>query len=127
MSKGWVIGTGDFTKALVRENRELIGQGRKIADGLQAAREEVWQEQLDKLLRKLRRPSGDIALTGKSVDWKLAIASVMKARTTVTNRWLAGALQMGNLHEVSRKVAAWTRQPDAPLLKKLGRTPKPKA
>lgn len=127
MSKGWVIGTGDFTKALVRENRELIGQGRKIADGLQAAREEVWQEQLDQLLRKLRRPSGDIALTGKSADWKLAIASVMKARTTVTNRWLAGALRMGNLHEVSRKVAAWTRQPDAPLLKKLGRTPKPKA
>jgi len=37
----------------------------------------------------------------------------------VTNRWLATNLHMGNLHEVSRKVSAWARQPDAKLLKKL--------
>jgi hypothetical protein len=34
---------------------------------------------------------------------------------------------MGNLHEVSRKVAAWLRQPNPALMKKLARTPNPKA
>jgi hypothetical protein len=29
------------------------------------------------------------------------------------------ALPMGNLHEVSRKVAAWLRQPKPALMKKL--------
>jgi hypothetical protein len=38
---------------------------------------------------------------------KLAIAAAMKARITVTNRWLAANVAMGNLHEVSRKVQAW--------------------
>jgi hypothetical protein len=37
----------------------------------------------------------------------------------VTNRWLATTLHMGNLHEVSRKVGVWMRQPDAALAKKL--------
>ena len=71
------------------------------------------------MLRKLRRKPEDLAGTGKSVDWKLAVATALKARTTVTNRWLATTLRMGNLHEVSRKVGAWARQPDPALQKKL--------
>jgi hypothetical protein len=63
------------------------------------------------VLRKLRRKPAELAQAGKSTDWKLAAAAALKARTTVTNRWLATTLHMGNLHEVSRKVAAWSRQP----------------
>jgi len=127
MSKGWVIGTGEFTKAMVRENRELVGQGRKIAAELHAAREAVWQENLVDLLRKLRKKESELKLAGKSEDWKLAVAAVLKTRTTATNRWLATTMHLGNLYEVSRKVSAWSRQPDAALLKKLGQTPTPKA
>ena len=112
MSKGWVIGGGEFAKALVRENRALTGQGRRLAAEVQEAREAVWQEELTVLLRKLRREPGELAQTGKSADWKLAAAAALKVRTTVTNRWLATTLHMGNLHEVSRKVGAWSRQPD---------------
>lgn len=119
MAKGWVIGGGEFAKALVRENRELTGQGRRLAAEVQKAREAVWQEELTALLRKLRRTPGELARTGKSEDWKLAAAAALKARTTVTNRWLATTLHMGNLHEVSRKVGAWTRRPDPALQKKL--------
>ena len=54
MSQGLVIGGGEFAKALVRENRELTGQGRRLAAEVQAAREAVWQEELTALLRKLR-------------------------------------------------------------------------
>ncbi|MEO7799110.1 MAG: transposase [Opitutaceae bacterium] len=125
MSKGWVIGTASFTKALVRENRELVGRGRKIAAELREIREAVWQEHLVALLLGVSRKTEELASAGKSADWKLAVASVMKARTTVTNRWLAGALHLGNLHEVSRKVAAWTRQPDPELLAKLTAIPNP--
>ena len=35
------------------------------------------------------------------------------------NCWLAATMHMDNLHEVSRKVSAWTRQPDPSLLRKL--------
>ena len=125
MSKGWVIGGGEFTKAMVRENRKRVGHGRKIAAGLQFAREAVWQGHLDGLLRTLRRKPAELLSAGKSADWKLAVASVLKTRTTVTNRWLASAMHLGNLYEVSRKVAAWARQPDLGLLKKLSATPSP--
>jgi REP element-mobilizing transposase RayT len=119
MSKGWVLGGGEFTKALVRENRQLTGHGRKLAAEMQEARESVWQEELATLLRKLRRRPEDLTSAGKSVDWKLAIAAALKTRTTVTNRWLATTLHMGNLHEVSRKVGVWSRQPDPALRRKL--------
>jgi hypothetical protein len=127
MAKGWVIGTGEFAKALVRENRSLTGLGRRRAAEMQETREAIWRETLAELLRKLRRKPGDLALAEKSVDWKLALASALKARTTVTNRWLATTLHMGNLHEVSRKVAAWIRKPDPVLQMKLAPTPNPKA
>jgi len=119
MSKGWIIGTRDFAKELVKEQLAMTGQGPRLAHEMQAAREAVWQEALLGLLRKLRRDEAELATTGKSVDWKLALAATLKDRTTVTNRWLATALHMGNLHEVSRKVTAWSRQPDQKLLKKL--------
>ena len=119
MSKGWIIGTREFAKTLVQEQQELTGQGPRLAAELQEAREAVWQETLSVLLRKLKRRASDLAAAGKSADWKLALAASLKARTTVTNRWLATTLQMGNLHEVSRKVSAWSRRPDLALLKQL--------
>ncbi|MBL9215932.1 MAG: hypothetical protein JNG83_10695 [Opitutaceae bacterium] len=55
----------------------------------------------------------------QSADSKLAPAAALKARTTVTNRWLAKTLRMGNPREVNRKVGTWSRQPDPALQKKL--------
>jgi putative transposase len=125
MSRGWAIGTQKFKKDLARENRELTGQGQKLASTQRQVSEALWQDELDTLLRKLRRKTEDLATHGKSEPWKLALAAALKARTTVTNRWLAATLHMGNLHEVSRKVAAWSRSPDPALIKRL--TPNPKA
>ncbi|HUG12846.1 MAG TPA: transposase [Opitutaceae bacterium] len=119
MSKGWVIGSKSFTKEIVKENRELAGHGRRLAAELREAREEGWREELTALLRKLRRKPAEMAGAGKSEDWKLAIASEMKTRTTVTNRWLATQMHMGNMYEVSRKVVAWSRHPDPSLLRHL--------
>jgi len=126
MSTGWIIGSAGFAQSLLKEHRALIGQGQRLSTEMQATREMAWRETLTGLLENLRRTPSDLMATGKSADWKLALATAMKVRTTVTNRWLAEALHMGNLHEVSRKVAAWSRQPDPRLMKKL-RTPIPKA
>ena len=56
----------------------------------------------------------------------MAAAAALKVRTTVTNRWLATTLHLGNLFEVSRKIGAWVRDPELTLEKKLQITPNPK-
>jgi REP element-mobilizing transposase RayT len=113
MSRGWIIGTADFAKTVIKENRELAGQGRRMAAELKEARESLWLEQLHILLRRLRRTPADLATQRKSADWKVALAAALKAQTTVTNRWLGEVLNMGGLHEVSRQISAW-RQRSAP-------------
>ena len=87
--------------------------------------EAVWQEMLENLLAQLGRTADELASAGKSAGWKRAVAAALKQKTTVTNRWLGEArrgearrgeaLYLGNLHEVSRKVAAWTRGPAVAL------------
>lgn len=127
MSKGWIIGTETFAKALLREQRELRGQGPRLASEMQAAREAIWHEELQLVLRQLGRRQADALACGKSVVWKIAAAAVLKARTTVTNRWLSHHLHMGNRYEVGRKVAAWLRLPVADRLRVSGLIPHPTA
>ena len=50
-----------------------------------------------------------LACEGKSAGWKRARAAALKHTTTGTNRGLGETRHLGNRHEVSRKVAAWTR------------------
>jgi REP element-mobilizing transposase RayT len=119
MSKGWIIGTPGFAKTMLKEHQELVGHGRRMATEMQTTREALWQEELTGLLRQFRRTPTDLAQERKSAGWKAALAATMKARTTVTNRWLGAALNMGGLHEVSRRVSAWNRQPDPELQRKL--------
>jgi REP element-mobilizing transposase RayT len=126
MSRGWIIGSKGFARALVQEHKELSGQGPRLAKEVQAAREAVWLDTRERLLRQLCHTAAELEPAGKSVDWKLAVAAGLKARTTATNRWLAQNLCMGNMHEVSRKVAAWIRRPDPALFSLINQTPNPK-
>ena len=126
MTTGWIIGTAGFVKDLVKEHKMLASRGGHAAE-LRAAREAEWQEMLDRLRTKLGRQADEIPASGKSASWKLALAAALKAKTTATNRWLAAALHLGNLYEVSRKVAQWSRKPNPQLAKAVGFTPNPKA
>ena len=127
MSRGWIIGTAGFAKEMAREHGEAAGQRRRLAGELRLAQQAVWQEELESLLRKLGRPAGDLVREGKSAEWKLAVAAALKNRTTATNRWLGTTLHLGALHEVSRKITAWIREPKADLRKKLTLTTNHKA
>jgi REP element-mobilizing transposase RayT len=107
MSQGWIVGSTDFKVAMALEQRRVaaaLAQGDRDA---QQAGEVLQQKLLDQLLKKARRTRSDLHQSAKMADWKVALAAAMKARTTVTNRWLAEQLHMGSLHEVSRRVAAF--------------------
>ena len=52
-------------------------------------------------------------------DGALAEIGIGTGDLPVTNRWLTTTLHLGNLFEVSRKVAAWMRNPEPSLCKKL--------
>jgi REP element-mobilizing transposase RayT len=118
MSKGWIIGTPEFAKSMLKENQALAGQGRRMAAETRTAREALWQEELAALLRKTGRTAGELAADRKSANWKAALAAEMKARTTATNRWLGAALHMGGLHEVSRQVGIWKRRAERSEVKR---------
>jgi REP element-mobilizing transposase RayT len=126
MSRGWSIGSREFATALMEEHRLALGKGRQLAAENRMTIEAVWEIDLQRLLERLGRKEADLAASGKSEDWKIAIAAALKVRTTVTNRWLATTLHLGNLFEVSRKVAAWMRNPEPRLCKKLHITTNPK-
>jgi hypothetical protein len=119
MSRGWIIGSEGFAKAMVQEHQELIGHGRRLAAELRETREVLWQEELAALLSRLGQTTADLRQDRKSAPWKAALAVAMKSRTTATNRWLGEHLHMGGLHEVSRQAGRWAREPDAALQKKL--------
>ena len=110
MSKGWVIGTRDFTEAMMLEHRELTVRGPQLASELQAVREAAWLEALEQGLHRLGRTAAELHLASKSAPWKLQLAAALKARTTVTNRWLGTHMHLGAKDEVSRKLSAWIRQ-----------------
>jgi len=127
MSRGWIIGSPDFAKAMVKEHRELAGQGRRLAAELRETREALWEEELTALLAKLGRTDDELRRERKSAPWKAALAAAMKKRTTATNRWLGERLHMGGLHEVSRLAGAWLRASDPVLARKLRLTTNYKA
>ncbi|MBX3750665.1 MAG: transposase [Opitutaceae bacterium] len=125
MSRGWVYGTEGFVAEMA--NRHLQA---KVAPAGPARREIVqtsWRLELARLLRRVGRTQAEAGAAGKAVPWKLAVAAAMKTRTTATNGWLTAELAMGNRFELSRKVNAWKRAPDAALARKVGlpQTPKP--
>jgi putative transposase len=119
MSKGWVIGTVDFKKDLIEEQKETLQQGKRLAAEMQEAREEIWRQKLQEFLKRLGKNKPALVRERKSAPWKVALAGALKIQTTVTNRWLGDALCMGNMYEVSRLVTAWLRAPDPSLARKL--------
>ena len=119
MSKGWLIGSDAFKKALIEDQQELKDQQIMAHHGLAQGQSLIWQQEADKLLKKLKRTKTDVLNAPKSAAWKVAIAAAMKSRTTVSNRWLGEHLNMGALHEVSRLVSRWRRAPDEKLARQL--------
>jgi len=109
MSKGWVIGSRQFKQELVVEHREAAAALKRGDSELLDLAEAVRQDALAAALRKAGKKREDLVRAGKSEPWKVAIAAELRTTTTVTNRWLGENLNLGALHEVSRKLNAKAR------------------
>ena len=127
MSRGWIIGSRDFAKDLIEERTAMAGQGRRISREHREASEAIWQDAMRQLLAQLGRSEAELGTSGKSANWKIGIAAALKERTRATNRWLGKTLHLNGLYEVSRKMAAWIRDPEPSSIKRLNTTTNHKA
>lgn len=100
MSKGWALGTREFKNELLQLEEHQTAALRTDQPDTREARELAWANAATELKGKLG-PNAT-APTAKSADWKVAVAAVLKARTTAPNLWLAGHLGMGSPSAVSR-------------------------
>jgi putative transposase len=110
MSTGWAIGSAAFKKELIGEHREAAAALRRGDPETSDLAEAVRQDALAAALHKIGKKREDLVRAGKSEPWKMGIATLLKVRTTATNRWLGENLNLGALHEVSRKLSAWAKQ-----------------
>ncbi len=106
MSKGWVIGSRQFKQGLVVEHREAAAALKRGDAELVDLAEAMRQDALAAALRKAGKKREDLVRDGKSVPWKVELAAELRTTTTATNRWLGENLNLGALHEVSRKLNA---------------------
>ena len=124
LSTGWGIGTAGLATETVWAQLDAREQGRRMTNATRVV-PEVWAGDTGKAPEDIESHGGRTEGSGKSAGWKLAPAAALKARSKATNRWLSMAAHFGNLHEVSRKVSASARAPDAALNRKFALTPNP--
>jgi putative transposase len=94
MSKGWALGSVGFKKALIEDHKKAV-ESAQTEDGTAEMKELIWEEAVNRALKRLGRGPSDIAKDRKSADWKVAIAAHLKSTTTASNPWLGRRLQMG--------------------------------
>lgn len=105
MSKGWALGSVAFKKALVADHKQLLADTGRKEMAVREAKEMAWADALGKAMRIMGKSEADAQKEPKSAAWKIAIAGQMKAKSTVTNVWLARELNMGTPEGVSRYVS----------------------
>ncbi len=100
LNKGWCIGTPDFRAALrLRlaaeiteiDNISLLGADQAA---LQKDREAYWEKCLQAAMKELELDLEKLPKI-KSAIGRVRLASVIKSKTAVSNRWLSERLQMG--------------------------------
>lgn len=107
MTKGWVIGTRPFMRALREEHQELAAATKRGDHQLEDLRSDERETALFALLKSLKKGAEEISGDPKGATWKVAIAAQMKRRTTASNPWLSDQLNMGSPFRLSRLVSNW--------------------
>jgi len=102
MSKGWALGTKEFKKAILDDEKSRIAQIELGSKDYAALREDLWEDELDRCLKLLGKKSSDLKLAPKSADWKIAIATRLKRKLLCKNPFVSQALNMGAGASISR-------------------------
>ena len=107
LSRGWMVGSTDFKRALQKdlaeqgaalEKAHLLGTGP-----VTEWREQHWEEKLKEGARILKIDLDRLPVR-KSAPRKVKLAALLKAGTAVSNGWLAERLAMGQPASVSQFV-----------------------
>ena len=109
MSRGWVIGSEDFQEKLSLSFQRMQKASDWGGQSMGEINEREWQRLLDKALRVVSQTAATASRQPKSAPWKIAIATWLKQRTSVSNRWLSERLTMGPPDAVSRYVGECRR------------------
>ena len=110
MSWGWCIGSLEYKKALIKDYRELRPVMHLEARELREFNELEWEMLLEEYLKSLKKTKEEINAERKSAEWKLAIALLIKERTSARNGWIASRLNMGGSNSLSHNVGVFRRE-----------------
>lgn len=118
LSRGWMIDSKEFRAELKKELAGVVNL--RTSFGLLGAdreahcfaREAVWEQRLEEVASAFG-VSFEQLPAAKSALPKLALAMIMKRTTSVSNRWLADRLQMGQPSSVATILRRIASQPEA--------------
>ncbi len=102
LSKGWVLGTGEFKAALIKDHALVAAARAWENQGASEIREQAWEALLRRAFIALGRTEADLVDGPKSAPWKVAIMVFLKERSQVSNPWLARRLGLRGPAYVSR-------------------------
>ncbi len=105
MSKGWVHGTKEFKLALLEDEKDILDGTKPGPEHAREIRELVGAKRLKQCLKILGKDKKHLRSEPKSVDWKVAIAGVLKNSLSCPNAWVGQNLAMGSEYGVSRYVS----------------------
>lgn len=100
LSRGWAIGSLQFISKLRKELQKLVGSNERVTlygadrDAHLQARAALWELRIHEVATALEVRLQALP-SRKSALEKLQIAAIMRRTTSVSNRWLANRLQMG--------------------------------
>jgi len=104
LRRGWCFGSEEFREALVERMKKSDGSVHtNNGSAIKRTHDEQEAERLIAIgLKALEISAADLLKQPKGSDEKIALASVARQRTSVTNAWLAERLSMGAASRVSR-------------------------
>jgi len=114
LRRGWCFGSESFREAILERMETPVReeQGNSRHGIARSHNEQEAQRLIAKGLKELGIDRQDLAKLPKGSAVKIAIASVVKERTVVTNAWIAVQLHMGAATRVSSYCAAQNSRAD---------------
>jgi len=102
MSKGWALGTKEFKRAVIEDEKSRLAALELGSADYEEAREQMWEAELERCMKVLGKASSDLSADSKSCDWKVAVATRLKRAMMCRNPWIGQRLNMGASASISR-------------------------
>jgi putative transposase len=94
-SRGWALGSNDWTRALAKDHTQLALSPGLVASEAKALREALWNSQLDNALSELNKNRTDLKNDRKGSLWKINLALKLQREGGAAVIWLAQNLHLG--------------------------------